>query len=397
LMACGRRFGKSIAAAAECAAALIQPAKETLGWIVAPTRELADIVFGEVDRLLVTHFSQRITMRRPHEQRIVVRNMAGGLSEVRGKTADDPRGLLGKGLDFLVIDEAARLKPDIWQAYLSQTLMDKKGWALFISTPRGKGWFYGLWLRARTDPEYEAWNMPSGTNPLLDPMEIEKERERLPDRFFRQEYLGEFVEGSGEVFQNVRECATGELEEPERGVRYVGGCDLARTQDFSAVVILRAGGKVVSIDRFNRMAWELQESRIIEHARRYNDARIRVDSTGKGEPVFEQLVKGGLNCEPYVFTPRSKAALVDNLSILIERKRLVLPRYEVAPDLIEELEAFEYDETPSGRLRSGAPSGMHDDLVTALALGAWKLAKGAPSGMRIGGRGPGPEGFGVWS
>jgi len=40
------------------------------------------------------------------------------------------------------------------------------------------------------------------------------------------------------------------------------------------------------------------------------------------------------------------------------------------PALVNELKAFDYEITPSGRMRYGAPEGMHDDCVMALAL-AW--------------------------
>ena len=75
-----------------------------------------------------------VTMKE-NERRLVLRNLAGGFSEIRGKSADNPVSLLGEGLDWLIVDEAARLKPAIWEGHLSQRLIDKKGWALLISTP----------------------------------------------------------------------------------------------------------------------------------------------------------------------------------------------------------------------------------------------------------------------
>ena len=82
---------------------------------------------------------------KDNEKRLILRNMAGGLSEIRGKSADNPVSLLGEGLDWVIVDEAARLKPSIWEGHLSQRLIDKHGWALLISTPGGKGYFYDLY------------------------------------------------------------------------------------------------------------------------------------------------------------------------------------------------------------------------------------------------------------
>jgi hypothetical protein len=54
----------------------------------------------------------------------------------------------------------------------------------------------------------------------------------------------------------------------------------------------------------------------------------------------------------------------------------VLPRPQLRPELVDELEAFEYSATDTGRLTSGAPYGFHDDCVIALALAAWSLKRG---------------------
>ncbi len=102
--------------------------------------------------------------------------------------------LLGEGLDFVIVDEAARMKPSIWEGHLSQRLLDRQGWALLISTPRGKGYFYDLFRRGQgPDQDFASWNSPSWTNPLLDRDVIERERSRLPERVFHQEYGAEFL------------------------------------------------------------------------------------------------------------------------------------------------------------------------------------------------------------
>jgi hypothetical protein len=46
----------------------------------------------------------------------------------------------------------------------------------------------------------------------------------------------------------------------------------------------------------------------------------------------------------------------------------------VWPELVDELEAFEFSVTDQGHVRTNAPSGMHDDCVIALALAAAHVA-----------------------
>jgi len=140
----------------------------------------------------------------------------------------------------------------------------------------------------------------------------------------------------------------------------------------SVLVILNKQREVVYVDRFHRLDWNIQVNRISAATKKYR-ARVYVDSTGKGEPVYEALRFAGCWAKAYPFTQKSKAALIDNLSILLENEMITLPRPELWPEGIEELEAFQYSVTDQGNVRSGAPSGDHDDCVIALALAAWHL------------------------
>ncbi len=165
----------------------------------------------------------------------------------------------------------------IWENHLTQRLIDKKGWALMISTPRGKGWFYDVYRRGQgRDPDYESWNNPSWSNPHLDAEWIERERTRVSERVYRQEYGAEFVEGSGAVFRNVRECAVGTFAAPERKETYYGGLDLAKVEDYTVLVIMNSKCEVVFVDRFHRLDWSLQIQRIRAAAERYNNPTIVV-------------------------------------------------------------------------------------------------------------------------
>jgi hypothetical protein len=376
VLACGVRWGKSRAAAIEALTAAMEPKERSMGWVVAPTYDLADKVFREIVIIVAEHLRHRIVSLKENEKCLVLRNMAGGISEIRGKSADNPVSLLGEGLDWVIVDEAARMKPLIWESHLSQRLIDKKGWALLISTPRGKGWFYDAFRRGKgQDPHYESWNYPSSSNPHLDAALIEAERARLPERVYRQEYGGEFLEGSGQVFRNVRECATGEYKEPDKDEWYNAGLDLAKVEDYTVLVIVNRKCEVVFTDRFHRLDWDLQIARIKAAMSRY-EGSLLVDSTGVGEPVYERLRQADVTAEPYPLTARSKAALIDNLALMLEERLVTLPRPELWPEGIDELEAFEYSVTENGNVRTGAPSGIHDDCVIALALAVWMRRPG---------------------
>ena len=201
IVACGVRWGKTKCAAMEAVAALMSPGPASLGWIVAPTFGLVDLVLDAVRYVIEDRMGHRIVEIDERFRRIVIRNLAGNLAVVQGRSADKTSNLLGVGLDWLIVDEAAAVRGDIWDEFLSQRLIDKEGWALVASTPRGEmSWFYDLFERGQGDDlGFHSWSRPSWENPRLDRAVIEKERERLSPEVFAQEYEGVFLAGHGIV------------------------------------------------------------------------------------------------------------------------------------------------------------------------------------------------------
>lgn len=282
------------------------------------------------------------------------------------KSADDPTALLGEALDLLIIDEASRVKEIAWTGSLRPTLADRKGQAVFISTPKGKNWFYQLYLRGlNNDGIYQSWQLKSEYNPYLDKEEIAQAKIDTP-LTFTQEWEAAFLEDAGQVFRKIRENATGAFEEPQEKIRYVMGTDLAKAEDFTVSFVVRTDNqRVVAWDRFQGITWDMQIPRIASLSKRYNNARILIDSTGVGDPVYDTLRTAGAVIEPYHFTNPSKENLIRGLMIALEQNEITYPEI---PELINELEAFEYTQGTTGMMRYSAPSGFHDDCVIALAL-----------------------------
>jgi len=192
VVCCGRRFGKTRLAV------LLSLAEMLRGGAVlwtAPTHDKAMIgwrlfeeLAAQVPGVVVQRGSGRI-------------EYGGGWISVR--SADSEGGLRGEGLSLVVVDEAAHIRDleRIWQQELRPALTDRKGRALFISTPRGFNFFYNLFRMADHDADWQSWQFPSSANPFLDPAEIEAARRELPALVFRQEYMAEFVQLSGAMFR----------------------------------------------------------------------------------------------------------------------------------------------------------------------------------------------------
>ena len=148
VLACGRRFGKTRLCAVE---AFRTASKCKKVWWVGPVYSVSMIGW----RLLLMMVRQL-----PKEMGITI-NVAdktilwpnGGL--ISFKSGDHPENLRGEGLDLLIMDEADFCKEMVWTEVLRPALADRKGRAIFISTPYIEGgWFHKLYMSGyRGNPE----------------------------------------------------------------------------------------------------------------------------------------------------------------------------------------------------------------------------------------------------
>lgn len=361
VMACGRRWGKSRLGSLLCIAVA---ANDGRAWWVGPTYPVASVGWRMIRRIAVQIPGVQI---RESERMIV---MPGG-GTVQVKSADNPDSLRGEGLNFVVIDECAFVKEDAWTDALRPALADRKGGALFISTPKGHNWFWRLWHNA-TGNEWKAWKFSSYDNPFLDGKEIDAARSQLPERTFSQEFLAEFVEDAGGVFRNVTACATAKPITSKRGDRvYIAGLDWALSYDFTVLTIIDANTReLVFIDRYNGVDYSMQRQRIKAACDRFGIAGMIAESNAMGKPNNDELRRMGLPVRDFVTTNATKADAIESLAAAFEQGNI---RILDDPTLIAELQSYEVERLHSGMVRYSAPSGMHDDCVMSLCL-AWQGA-----------------------
>jgi hypothetical protein len=136
------------------------------------------------------------------------------------------------------------------------------------------------------------------------------------------------------------------------------------------LTIVDGRGSVVYFDRFSGTTWTAMKRRVVSAIRRYNRAVAWVDSTGVGDPILEDLIRMGAACRGFRFTNESKSALIENLVLLIDERKIGIPPVQ---ELIDELVMFELKNLPGGGVSYGAPAGFHDDCVISLALAAWGI------------------------
>lgn len=388
---CGRRWGKTLCLAAELLDRAGGEAAGDYGWI-APTYFIAERGV-EALRSIAGDFVS-ITGRNPVRAEFTGEH---GTSRILFLSADNPESILGLGFKGIVVDEAARIPPNVWHYTIRPTLSQSMGWATLISTPNGRGWFYDLHTRGR-DPEetdYQSFHFASNTNPFFPMEEWEEAKRTMPEDVFKQEYMAEFLEDSAGVFHSVDGCLVD--APPFQSAEVVIGCDLAKHTDHTVLVSMdRKTGGCLEMERFNHLDWPIQKERIVGFYRR-RPGLLVLDATGIGDPIYDDLKNVIPQIQPVKLTNLTKTQLIQRLVVGVEQRQICWPRSWTT--LTDEMKRYEYEILPSGTITYNAPAGYHDDCVVALALAnserfqyKWTggmrtfCTKMAPMSLKTGGR-----------
>ena len=217
----GRRTGKSRLAAWLLIINALQTEKGQV-FYVAPTQGQArDIMWQTLMEL------GHPVIAGSHINNLQIKLVNGTMISLKG--ADRPETMRGVSLGFLVMDEYADMKPDVWEQILRPALADQKGSALFIGTPMGRNHFYELYKYAELgdDETYRSWHFTSYDNSMLDSDEIDIAKKSMSSYAFRQEFMASFEARGSEMFKEewVRFG-----ESPEEGDYYIA-VDLAGFED----------------------------------------------------------------------------------------------------------------------------------------------------------------------
>ena len=191
VLVAGRRWGKTRLGVWLCIAKAMQ-GKRT--WWVAPTYAMALEGWKEIRTLGVDYGC----VVKEYEKTLYT--PTGGQVTVR--SADNPDRLRGAGLDYIVLDECAYIKEDVWKEVLRPTLTERRGGALFISSPKGYNWFSRLYDDAEKYKDWSRWQLPTSTNPFVPLEELDVARREIGSFLYSQEYEAEFVEAKGGIFHS---------------------------------------------------------------------------------------------------------------------------------------------------------------------------------------------------
>ncbi len=102
--------------------------------------------------------------------------------------ADNPDALRGIYLDGVVLDEYGQMRPQLWTEVLRPALADRKGWATFIGTPKGRNAFHDIYRSAVADPSWYAAIYKASETGIVDATELTAARFDMSEDEYAQEF-----------------------------------------------------------------------------------------------------------------------------------------------------------------------------------------------------------------
>ena len=369
VIAAGRRTGKSRLAASLLIVEALQADKGNV-WYVAPTQQQARDIMWQT--LLELGHS---VIEASHVNNMQIKLINGATISLKG--ADRPETMRGVALKYLVLDEYADIKPQVFEQILRPALSDLKGKALFIGTPKGRNHFYDLYVLGESgnDKNWKSWHFTSLDNPLIDPEEIEVAKNSMSSFSFRQEFLASFEAAQSDLFKDewIKYVDSDDL--PSDGNFYIA-VDLAGFEDVSkqaankkkhldetAIAVVKVCLDGWYVDNIIHGRWDIKETanKILETAKNY-DVRVVGIERGMAKnavlPYMQDLMKRKNFFISVIELTHGNKKKTDRvvwaLQGRFEHGRIKLVRGEWNRDFVDQLLNF-----PN--------TGMHDDLVDALA------------------------------
>ena len=194
------------------------------------------------------HYSGPVPGRQLNESELRLDLPNGSCIHVLG--ADNPDSLRGTYFDGVVLDEVAQMKAEVWGEIIQPALADRKGWAVFIGTPKGINLFSEIYFSAVKRQEepgsgWAAMSVPVTESAALDAAEVARLRAELSDNAFRQELLCDFSAASDDVLITLDEARAAMGRRVDETLRkewpVVVGVDVARFGGDATVFMTRQG------------------------------------------------------------------------------------------------------------------------------------------------------------
>ena len=368
VIAAGRRCGKSRLSAVTLLIEGLNCPEGSSVMYVAPTLGQARTIMWD----LLMDLGKPV-IKSAHINNLEITLVNGKKILIRG--ADNQDSLRGVSLSYLVMDEVAFIKSEIWERVLRAALSDKKGRAMFISTPSGRNHFYDWFQLGQSgdDEDWKSWHFTTADNETIDPKEIEAAKRTLSSFAFNQEYLSSFNNAGAGLF---KEEWIKFDEQPKDGSWYIavdlaGFEDVAKSAsatkkrlDQSAIAVVKVTDDGTwFVDKIEAGRWDIQTTalNILKNIREYEPLAVGIERGALKNavlPYLSDLMRKN-NCYAHILdlthgNKKKVDRIVWGLQGRFEHGRVILNAEEDFDEFVDQLLMF-------------PTSNVHDDLVDALS------------------------------
>ena len=186
-LVCHRRAGKTVACVADLVDAALRCDKlaPRFAYVAPFYTQAKDVAWLYLKRMVADIPGTSIN---ESELRVELPNGA----RIRLYGADNYDRLRGIYLDGIILDEYADMDPRAWPEVIRPTLSDRKGWATFIGTPKGRNGFYDMHSHAESADDWFDLTLRADESGLLDEEELADARRTMTPEQYAQEYLCSF-------------------------------------------------------------------------------------------------------------------------------------------------------------------------------------------------------------
>lgn len=206
--------------------------------------------------------------------------------------ADNPDAMRGVRLDGAVLDEVAQMKPDVWREIIQPALADRKGWALFIGTPKGVNMFSELFYRAQDLDDWHSGRWTVYDTDALDPEEVERLKRDMTDEAFAREMLCSFEAAGDDQLISLSDVDIAcSRQIPPRDIVHaprILGVDPARFGDDRSVIFPRQGLAALKPEVYRGMNNMDLAGRVAKRIEEWKPDAVFIDA-GNGGGVIDRL------------------------------------------------------------------------------------------------------------
>lgn len=342
-------------------------------WYIAPYLKQAKEIAW--DRLLAMLPRKSVFRIIRSECKVVLRNRAS----IMLKGADTPDSLRGPGIDSAVLDECRFMYPFIWDEIITAELMKAKGPALFLSTPKGKGWFWKLTQREKVSPHiWKSFNFTSFDNPHIDKTELLETEKNTPLSIWEEEFLAKVSEHQGLVYPRFVEQmhVIPPFHIPESWQRYEGmDWGISNPTVFIFCAVSPKTGNIYFYDEHYRPGWTARQHSIVVRIKRGQnkciaciaDPTVYNKSGGDLNTVASDFAKEKIFLVKGQAKPKSRAIGIVT-DYLIGPKPRVFFFARKLPNTVREFGMYEKSDIPLEYKKNmlETPQKAHDHAMNAL-------------------------------